>query len=135
MRIWQADGLEASNDALELNRHVESIGFMGWNQQLTKEGFIRFLEENEDIHPIGRINHYGQIRALGKDETHYFTINPSRDISDIKRQIAGNRIDQLILCDDERKNITVKHFETIRFLKTCFTGAIPEEHSIIFYEY
>lgn len=106
---------------------------MGWNIELTREGFYDFLENNQDIQLIGKPKRTGSLRAVGKDGTLYFTINPID--RDIMREIGGRRIDQLILCDDERQMIYRKHREIIYKIRGRLTEQIPEEYKILFYEY
>lgn len=118
---------------MENKRHIETIAFMGWNRELTREGFFQFLEENKEIKLIGKPIRHGSLKALGPDGTLYFTLNP--DHRHEKRTMAGRRIDQLILCDDERKNIYGKHRDAIREVRQQFTGQVPEECEILFYEY
>lgn len=106
---------------------------MGWNIELTREGFFDFLKNNQEIRLIGKPKRTGSLRAVGKDGTHYFTINPID--KDIMREMGGRRVDQLILCDDERKMIYSKHSEIIYKICSRLTGQIPEEYEILFYEY
>lgn len=114
-------------------RYIETIAFMGWNTELTREGFLRFLENNKEIRLINKPERGGSFRAVGEDGTRYFTINPID--RDIMREIGGRRIDQLILCDDERKMIYGKHGQIICKILSSLTEQIPEEYKILFYEY
>lgn len=114
-------------------RYIETIAFMGWNIELTREGFFDFLKNNQEIRLIGKPKRTGSLRAVGKDGTRYFTINPID--RDIMREIGGHRIDQLILCDDERQMIYSEHREIIYKIRSRLTGQIPEEYKILFYKY
>ena len=114
-------------------RYIETIAFMGWNIELTRSGFFDFLENNQEIQLISKSVRYGNLRAVGKDGTLYFTINPVD--RNIMKDMAGRRIDQLILCDDERKMIYSKHREIIHKIRSRLTGQIPEEYQILFYQY
>lgn len=106
---------------------------MGWNIELTREGFFDFLKNNQEIRLIGKPKRTGSLHAVGKDGTRYFTINPIN--RDIIREMGGRRVDQLILCDDERRMIYSKHGEIIYKIHSRLTGQIPEEYKILFYEY
>lgn len=114
-------------------RYIETIAFMGWNIELTEEGFFNFLENNKEIRLTDKPKRHGRLRAVGEDGTRYFTINPID--RDIMREIGGHRIDQLILCDDVRKMIYTEHREIIYKIRSRLTEQIPEEYKILFYEY
>lgn len=114
-------------------RYIETIAFMGWNIELTREGFFNFIENNQEIRLIDKPKRGGSLHAVGKDGTSYFTINPIN--RDIMREIGGRRIDQLILCDDERQMIYSEHREIIYKIRGRLTEQIPEEYKILFYEY
>lgn len=114
-------------------RYIETIAFMGWNIELTREGFFHFLKNNEEIRLINKPKRGGSLRAVGKDGTRYFTINPID--RDIMREIGGKKIDQLILCDDKRKMIYAEHREIICKIRSILKGQIPKEYEILFYEY
>lgn len=118
---------------MESKRYVETVAFMGWNRELTREGFFQFLGENKEIKLIGKPTRYGSLKALGPDGTLYFTLNPGYRHE--KPTMESRKIDQLILCDDERKNIYEKHWDAIREARRRFTGQVPEECEILFYEY
>lgn len=118
---------------MDNKRYIETIAFMGWNIELTREGFFNFLENNQEIRLIGKPKRTGSLCAVGKDGTRYFTIAPIKER--IMKEIGGRRIDQLILCDDERQMIYGKHREIIREICNRFTEQIPEEYKILFYEY
>ncbi len=114
-------------------KYIETIGFMGWDAEQTKKGFFEFLEENREIQLIKKTKYSGNPQAVGKDGTRYLTIMPySREIAG---RTSGHRLDQLILCDDERKMIYAKHAGMIRELYTRFTDQIPDEYKVLFYEY
>ncbi len=114
---------------MDNKRYIETIAFMGWNAELTREGFFEFLKNNQEIRLIDKRS----LHAVGKDGTRYFTIIPNE--REIMREIRGQRIDQLILCDDERQMIYGKHREIIREIRNRFTEQIPEGYKILFYEY
>lgn len=113
-------------------RYIETIAFMGWNIEQTREGFLYFLENNPEIQLIGKPNRNTRLHAVGADGTRYITIYPID--GDIMR-ICWRRIDQLILCDDKRKEIYGKHSEIITEILGRLTGQIPAECKILFYEY
>ncbi len=118
---------------MDNKRYIETIAFMGWNTELTREGFFEFLKNNQEIRLIDKPKRTGSLRAVGKDGTRYFTITPIKEM--IMREINGRRIDQLILCDDKRQMIYGKHREIIREIHNRLTEQIPEEYKILFYEY
>ncbi len=35
-------------------RYIETIAFMGWNIELTREGFFHFLDNNKEIRLINK---------------------------------------------------------------------------------
>ncbi len=100
---------------------------------MTREGFFHFLQNNQEIQLIGKPKRTGRLQAVGKDGTRYIAINPID--RDILREIGGRKIDQLILCDDERQMIYSKHREIIYKIRERLTEQIPEEYKILFYEY
>lgn len=118
---------------MENKRYIETVAFMGWNRELTREGFFQFLEENKEIKLIGKPTRHGSLKALGPDGTLYFTLNPSYRYE--KPTMEWRRIDQLILCDDKRKNIYREHEEAIEEARRRFNGQVPEECELLFYEY
>lgn len=105
------------------------IGFIGYNSQLTQDGFRQFAENNKENIEIFK---YRQSYIRLKDRTEIVGLYENRVDG-----LRGHRLDQLILFDDERWNITAHRYDFIKqVIKKCVSwySCVPKEFQIIKYE-
>lgn len=102
------------------------IGFIGYNSQLAQDGLRQFVENNEDDVEIFI---YKQSYIRLKDGTEIFGLYENSQ--------KGNRLDQIILFDDDRWLIKSKRYHFIHFIFEHFINyysCVPEEYQILEYE-
>ena len=107
--------------------HIE-IAFLGYNAKLTDTFFREFVENNNDEIEKVTMREYGDSVAFFKDGT------VVRTFSTLSHCRRGYKIDQILLCDDYRKEIYQKRGDDIRFIQDycMYITCIPEEFQIIF---
>lgn len=106
-----------------------TIGFMGYNQKLTNSLFKWFCENNKEELVQCRFGGWNPT-VVFKDGTQIIPIfSPS--------QQRGLKLDQLILCDDDRWNIYSNRFSDIEIIRLCNMSItnVPEEFQILEYLY
>ena len=105
------------------------IRFIGYNSQLTQDGLRQFVENNkEDV----EIFEYRQSYIRLKDGTEIFGLYENK-IDNLR----SRRLNQLILFDDERWNITAHRYDFIKtIIERCMNwySCVPEEYQILKYE-
>ena len=105
------------------------IGFIGYNSQLTQDGLRKFANNNkEDV-------------AIFKKRTSYIRLKDGTEIIGLYENrvdgLRGNRLDQLILFDDERWMIKINRHNFIKeIIAKCISwySCVPEEFQILEYE-
>lgn len=105
------------------------IGFMGYNLKLTNDLFKWFCNNNKEEIIEYRFGNYNQF-AKFNDGTRVIPIYSAQSQ-------RGLKIDQLIICDDERWEIYSKRYDDIsllRFTSMCITN-VPDEFQILEYIY
>lgn len=104
------------------------IGFMAYNAKLTHDLFKWFCKNNENLITKYDISKY-KAEAKFKDGTRVFAILTTP----YKPFWRGVRMDQLILCDDERWEIYHERHNDIYNLKeyNMSVSNIPEEFQIL----
>ncbi len=105
------------------------IGFIGYNSQLTQDGLRQFVENNEENVEIFK---YRQSYIRLKDGTEIVGLYENKVDG-----LRGHRLDQLILFDDARWNITTHRYEFIKqIIEKCVNwySCVPEGSQILKYE-
>lgn len=121
-------------EAIKIRKLVErieplKIGFIGYNSQLTQDGLRKFANNNkEDV-------------AIFKKRTSYIRLKDGTEIIGLYENrvdgLRGNRLDQLILFDDERWMIKINRRNFIKeIIAKCISwySCVPEEFQILEYE-
>lgn len=105
------------------------IGFIGYNTQLTQDGLRKFAKNNkEDL----EIFNYRQSYIRLKDGTEIFGLYEN-SIGELRCQ----RLDQLILFDDNRWEIKWKRYDFIKnIMERCLScySCVPDDFQVLEYE-
>ena len=103
------------------------IALLGYNAELTKEGFGQFLRNNAE--QISKAD-MKSLTALFKDGTRI------KGLVSVNEMMRGYRFDQLILFDDDRWMIDYIKAAEIRWIQKLAMqqSNIPEEFQILKYE-
>ena len=107
-----------------------TIGLMGYNTQQTYYGMQLFENNNRE-----QIKSHGSngLDIILNDETRIIPISPSLNFN---LYLRGRRLDQLILFDDERWNIEIKHSDLIKKILHQYIlsyTCVPDDYIIMRY--
>jgi hypothetical protein len=101
------------------------VGFMGYNSKLTNDLFKWFCDNNREEIVESRFGNWDSF-AIFNDGTKVIPIRSSQNQ-------RGLKIDQLILCDDERWEIYRKRYDDISLtrLTSMSITNVPDEFQIL----
>lgn len=117
--------------SIEQKAYPLVIAFLGYTSALSQKGLKRLAEDNFEQVDNLKMKQRGAILKL-KDGTVIVTVDYDR----IDFTERGYRFDQLILCDDERWDITYYKADVISHIikeNMCFS-CVPEEYRILKYQ-
>ena len=101
------------------------IGLIGYNTKQTEYGLRVLAHENNE-----KVRYFTKDRIVFEDETEIYAI---RNIDNVR----GKKLDQLILCDDERWHIWTDRKIFIENVLSYIMGhtCVPNEHIVMKFEY
>jgi len=117
--------------SIEQKTYPLVIAFLGYTSALSQKGLKHFAEDNFEQVDNLKMKQRGSILKL-KDGTVIVAVDYDR----IDFIGSRYRFDQLILCDDERWNITYYKEDIIRHIikETIGFSCVPEEYRILKYQ-